>query len=468
MLPTAFIVMPFSEPFEGVFAKVICPELENRGFIPVRADRIPASSDIRDDIITGIQDASLVIVEASELNANVYFEFGLAVSARKEFLLLARRDSKLPFDTQRWRHLTYDPAQLESLKSEFGTWIENTNAFKSNDFGVNSRLSRGEIFSNIVDACIFMESDNVPFEARVLSEIRSGSMLSCAYSYYTEIGSGHWLRLCNDPLYTVFQDSVRSLERQSDRLFSAMGDAFVKQSPDFISLGPGNGQKDRVLLRSLFRRLRDRNLPANLFYYPFDISHSLISTAVHTVSNDYELRPQIKVKAILGDFARLQDFSPVYDFRSAPNIFSFLGNTLGNISQEVVFLQKTKTAMRTGDVLLLEVRLKTDVIRAGGRDDDQYGLSFAPLAMLGVPFERSKFQSREESSVSQISRTKTLAVHYKSAQIGHERFQDIFLSCVNYYDRGELKQVLEGTTLNFEVLDIVEGDLMVIFVLRKR
>lgn len=468
MKPKAFVVMPFRPDYERVYSSVVAPELERHGFIPVRADQIIGSSNIGDDIANGIREAALVVVEASDLNANVYFEFGFAVATGKEFLLIAKSGTEIPFDTRRWRHLLYDPGDLTRFGSDFSNWVQNTSAFASETFAHNSRLNRGELFPNIVDACVFIEASYVPLQNRILDEIRSGSMLSCGHAYFTDSGSVHWLRLCNDPLYTVYQDSVRLLKRESPRILACIGDQFVRQSPDFVSLGPGNGQKDRVFLKALFQCLKRQNIESQLYYYPFDISQNIISNAVHTVCNDGELRPQIRVKAMVADFGRLQHFRPVYDYRPAPNIFALLGNTLGNVSQEVNFLQRLKAAMVSGDILLLEVRSKSGLMKAGGQDEDQFGLSFAPLSRFGIQLDVSKIHIREETSVSQIRGSITQAVHYRDVSIGNEHFSDVFLSCVNYYDPVEIKQVLEGTTLDFQVLDVVEGELMVLLVVRKR
>jgi hypothetical protein len=135
---------------------------------------------------------------------------------------------------------------------------------------------------------------------------------------------------------------------------------------------------------------------------------------------------------------------------------------------EVSLLQSIKNAMLSGDILLLELRLKSSSAQLDGHDSTQFGLSFAPLGRLGVPYDPSKIQIRREDTISQIPGTETLAVHYKEAIVGNEKFSDVVLSCVNYYDRIAVKKILEGKTLGFEVLDTIENELLVLFVLRKR
>ncbi len=327
---------------------------------------------------------------------------------------------------------------------------------------------RGDTLPNIIDSSFLTETLVPSFESKVLSEMRSGSMLSCEHSYQTETGARHWLKLCNDPLYTVFHDSVRLLEQQCDAILDCISEDMIRKSPDVISLGPGNGQKDRVLLRGILKRLQAAGASPYLYYFPFDVSPHIIASSVTTIFSDQKLNAFVRLKALVGDFSHLQEFRPIYDFRDAPNIFALLGNTLGNMSQEVIFLQQIKRAMNSGDILLLEVRRNIGHLKAGGQDEDQFGLSFAPLAQLGVKYDGGKILVREESALSQVPGTKTLAVHYSDALIGGERYEDIFLSCVNYYDETALRRTVEGTTLNFEILSVMEGDLVISFVLRRR
>ena len=47
-------------------------------------------------------------------------------------------------------------------------------------------------------------------------------------------------------------------------------------------------------------------------------------------------------------------------------------------------------------------------------------------------------------------------------------YDNILLSCVNYYDRNALHRALAGGTLNFEILGVFDSKSLAIFVVRKR
>lgn len=327
-------------------------------------------------------------------------------------------------------------------------------------------LERGGIIPDLFDASIHFDAVRVPIREKILEELRSGAMLSCSHSYYTEQGTGCWLSLCNDPQYEVYRKSTRLLSEHSDRILKGLGPKFIEAIPDFVSLGPGNGQKDRILLKSLVLHYEKQGSSSEFFYYPVDISIQMLAAAIKNVCSEPKLRTRLRIKAVVGDFLRLMSIKPVYDYRSAPNLFSFLGNTLGNIPDEVHSLKKLKNAMCPGDFMLLEVRLYAGAPKLGGDNQDQFGLSFAPLAHLGIEFDESRICLKEESRLSPVPNTKTLAVHYRDVVIGEEPFGDVVLSCVNYYDRDELRRTLENTTLGFEVVDCIDDNFMALFILR--
>src|SRR5687768_12036416 len=69
-------------------------------------------------------------------------------------------------------------------------------------------------------------------------------------SKYSYIGIGptiHWLDACKDLFYPVMRDGIESFPRHWRPIEAAI------EGPDlhFVSLGVGNGQKDRVILRDL-------------------------------------------------------------------------------------------------------------------------------------------------------------------------------------------------------------------------
>lgn len=106
--PTAFIAMPFSEPFDTVYQEVIKPVVSELEIEVMRVDELAGPGVIFEDIKQQIENASIVIAEISAPNQNVYYELGYAHALKKPTILLARRGQELPFDIRSYRVIFYD------------------------------------------------------------------------------------------------------------------------------------------------------------------------------------------------------------------------------------------------------------------------------------------------------------------------------------------------------------------------
>lgn len=105
-------------------------------------------------------------------------------------------------------------------------------------------------------------------------------------------------------------------------------DAVGDRAFDFVSLGPGDGEKDAAVLRHWL------NAGVNIIYYPYDASYPLLVRAVRRVSEALGKDEEWRVKAVLADFLHLETIRTVFEHRSAPNVISLLGN-LGNLGTEL-------------------------------------------------------------------------------------------------------------------------------------
>jgi SAM-dependent methyltransferase len=466
LMASVFIAMAYRNTYDAVYQDVIYSCLTDAGFKVIRVDKIQKSSLINKDIEDGIDKADLVVIEVSEESPNVYFEFGIAIAKGKELLILAKKGSKIPFDTRQWRHLFYDINDLDELRKIFFNWMERTIAYRKHSPRSSAKLlSRGDVFPDIVDATLYIDTSDKTIDDRIWKDVRSGGLLPCFYSYYTDIGTENWLQLCQDPSYTIFRESVSALTENVEQILDTLGNSFVESSPDFVSLGPGNGQKDLVILKGLVKRLIESGNSPEIYYYPIDISPRMLSTAVRTVSRDPDLKDWLKIKVVEGNFEDIRAFCPIFDFRPEPNLFSFLGNTLGNISDEISFLNLIKNAMYPEDILLLEVRLRNDNIQPGGKDLYRHGLNFSPLQRLGVEYDKDKIEIKK-GKLSQVPKTETVSVHYKDICIKGTNIKDVTLSCVNFYDEYEMQKVLKAPPLGFTVINVIKSNGLAIYILQ--
>lgn len=106
--PKAFVAMQFSEPYNEVYRDAVEPLIKEIGFDPLRIDDIYGPGIIVNDIMNNLSEASIVLAEISERNANVYYELGLAHALGKPTLLMASKGTSLPFDVGPHRCIFYE------------------------------------------------------------------------------------------------------------------------------------------------------------------------------------------------------------------------------------------------------------------------------------------------------------------------------------------------------------------------
>lgn len=99
--------MPFEKQYDLLFQQVLKPALETAGMHVLRADSVLDQHSVMRDVIEGIAMASLVVADISQVNANVYYELGLAHALLKPTVLLTQDIAKVPFDLKGYRVLAY-------------------------------------------------------------------------------------------------------------------------------------------------------------------------------------------------------------------------------------------------------------------------------------------------------------------------------------------------------------------------
>jgi hypothetical protein len=465
----AFIVMPFNkEPIEKIYSDVIKPTLTKHEFESSRVDEMSGSKTIVEDIHNGIDGSSLVVAITTGSNANVFYELGYAKHAGKEVILICDDTKTIPSDVHHIRHLIYDPSNMPKLKKDFDRWVSESDVSSipkvRKKFASDEIMHRGDIFPDIIDAALFMAPiQGQDMRTDIIGHIKNGQVIPSRYLYLGDQGYRNWLKLCQDPEYIYFKDAVNfytnNSKRLSDTIFNTLGEA----SFDFISLGPGNGQKDLVLLRAFAKNLSSDN---HLYYYPYDINTLMIEESIRTIAADRTVKNCTKIKAIASDFESLPRFKPVYQYRAEPNVFSLVGNTLGNMEKDHAFLtQLYKTAMLENDILILEVRILSDKKVIGSVEVNKV-FDFGPLDALGVPYDSNKLTyNTEEKSISNIPGTETTVAIYEEVDIAGKKYNPVQLSYIHLYSPEKLENVLKN--VGFEIIDSFTNSSFAIFMLHK-
>lgn len=180
------------------------------------------------------------------------------------------------------------------------------------------------------------------------SSTGDGKRITSGYAYWGIEPTFAWARSCTDPLYLVMRESIESF---------TTGWADIRPQLDgeryhYVSLGPGTGQKDAIIIRDLLRRNR------NLHYVPVDMSAEMLRLAVHGPLRQTGL-PASQILPVQMDFSSQTNLTALWTVLeqltgAEPALFSLLGNTVANFDDDADLLRMLTAKLRPQDRFLLE------------------------------------------------------------------------------------------------------------------
>jgi len=441
-----FVVMPFASEFDKLYSTITAAAAD-RGLRAIRANDIKNSALFMENIFNAIEQAGLVIGVTSTKNANVTYELGYARHLNKETILLTDDAESIPADLREFNHLVYSATDLSNLMVTLTGWLDSSRFLASErSRGV---LRRGEVFEEVVDGTFYLQKHRpLPSKTEIKQFLTKRTTMPQRLLYLTEEGQETYLKLCEDPKYGYYHETLNYIVEQHVSLVECMLDHCKSTEVDFISLGPGNGLKDATLLQELLRRAKS---PRYTYYYPYDVSGGLLLESMRTIlAGDLPLE-KLRVKAIEADIASLAEFKRVFDFREEPNVYSLLGG-LDNMGNEATLLGLFHQIMNPDDCLLIEVRKKT----AGGGPQAlgtialNRRLDLAPLHYIGVPVDAKTVSYDEVASTSSIHNTRTIAATVPNLRLNGRAYENLSLFSVHYYEDSEMKKKLKE--IGFRIL----------------
>ncbi len=182
-----------------------------------------------------------------------------------------------------------------------------------------------------------------------------GKRITCGYAYMGLEPALAWENACRDLLYPVMRQSIESFAGRWHSIRTSL-----ENGPyHYVSLGPGDGQKDGVILTDLRRDV-------DSWYVPVDSSTEMLRLAVRQLIVRQEL-PSTSVLALPWDFSANDDVVELRKvltsaFGPTPVLFSLLGNTLANFDHDTGLLALlAEKLLRPQDRLLLEVATTPDL-----------------------------------------------------------------------------------------------------------
>lgn len=103
--PTVFVITPFGEDFLALFR-----EFQNKfgeDYIFINAGDLDNQQNVLKDIVEGIATSDVIIADLTGLNANVFYELGLAHAMNKKVIIITQAIDDLPFDIRSYRANQY-------------------------------------------------------------------------------------------------------------------------------------------------------------------------------------------------------------------------------------------------------------------------------------------------------------------------------------------------------------------------
>lgn len=186
---------------------------------------------------------------------------------------------------------------------------------------------------------------------RDFSRTGAGKRITSGFLYLGTEPALAWANACRDHQYPFMKKSIESFDARWCHIFQA---GLGGESYHYVSLGPGDGQKDAVILRDL-RRDNPR-----LSYIPVDMSMEMLRLGVHALTHQLKLS-RSRILSVQLDFSSLDNVAELRClldglFGKQPILFSLLGNTMTNFEDDTELLgMLAEQLLRPQDKFLLEV-----------------------------------------------------------------------------------------------------------------
>ncbi|HDE5537744.1 TPA: hypothetical protein PDQ86_002306 [Staphylococcus aureus] len=119
---------------------IIKPALES-DFEIQRSDLISSTNKITDEIIGGLTNSELVIVDLSTHNPNVFYELGYRHALERPTITMINKDENTPFDVSAYRTIYYSELYADVVNAK-DQLKETIKTFTDNDFNFENPVNK--------------------------------------------------------------------------------------------------------------------------------------------------------------------------------------------------------------------------------------------------------------------------------------------------------------------------------------
>ncbi len=193
---------------------------------------------------------------------------------------------------------------------------------------------------------------------RRLSANGDGKRIASGFSYLGAESAIAWANACRDYLYPVMKESIESFDRRWSSIRSQLDQPY-----HYVSLGPGDGRKDSVILHDM------KVANPGVCYVAVDMSAEMLRLGVQDVIRQIKL-PRSRILPVQLDFSVTTNIVELRQllrnmFGEAPVLFSLLGNTMANFEDDTGLL-----TMLAGMLLRPQDRFLVEVATTPQLDDE--------------------------------------------------------------------------------------------------
>lgn len=186
--------------------------------------------------------------------------------------------------------------------------------------------------------------------------------------YMGNEGAKNWLTLDKSRAFPVAQSLKTLLEENIVPLVK-----FIPSNMNLVSMGVGDGEKERILLKELIRKKLAEMTPISaekhpIRYYPVDVNSQMVEIALENVR---ELPVEKK-----GIVSFIEDLHTLKNFLRPPLLISILGNTICNYEPDFI-LKLVLENLDSGDLFLFDAQ----IIPSPDRGNDVH---FAKKSIVGA------------------------------------------------------------------------------------
>lgn len=183
-------------------------------------------------------------------------------------------------------------------------------------------------------------------------QIRSG------YSYWGLGPAYMWERACTDRVGYHMHENISNFSGVAKSLAHFIDPELY----NFVSLGVGEGSKDKVLISDFFC-LEGETCPRDDFLYiPVDMSLDMLRISAEKTQNMLPHHRCLGIQRDIESYGSMAEIAQVAKLigNEKPILYGFLGNTIANVENPAEVLNSIAQIMEPEDLLLFEVQIITD------------------------------------------------------------------------------------------------------------